>query len=138
MSFQAERMLVQIESVHTVFLPVCLPKVQKSQIFFKVVCSLYQCSQERSGKFFWNATFTNSARTRSLFHFTSSLWSVSYSNLVNTSTSDKTLFRSWEKRWERLVLSVLFFRLQLILKYTDSMPNYTLIVFLCALSISFV
>lgn len=32
-SFQAERILVQIESVHTVFLPVCLPKVQKSQIF---------------------------------------------------------------------------------------------------------
>lgn len=26
-------MLVQIESVHTVFLPVCLPKVQRRQIF---------------------------------------------------------------------------------------------------------
>lgn len=47
MSFQAERMLVQIESVHTVFLPVCLPKVQKSQIFFFKLCAVYTNAVKR-------------------------------------------------------------------------------------------
>lgn len=50
-SFQAERMLVQIESVHTVFF-LCACQRCREDRFLKVMCKLYQCNQEGSGKLF--------------------------------------------------------------------------------------
>lgn len=103
---------------------------------FKKWCASYTRAVKRDLESSSEIQLLHTVRTQSFLHCTSSLWSISYSSLVNASTSDKTLFRSWEKKWEELVLFNFIIKLEVILKYTDNILKHTLMIFWCAASSS--